>query len=84
MGLEQNAVPVVNDIDDENYPTDFLYVIENVETSPMNVNRCITGLQHCECKDDCSSMFCNCTRSSVQCWYDKVGVLLMKNHTIPF
>ena len=45
MGREANPIPVVNDTDDENYPTDFQYVKENVETSPMNVNRVITSLQ---------------------------------------
>ena len=73
MGKEQYGVPVVNDIDDGSYPTDFVYVIENIETTPMNVNRTITSLQHCVCRDDCSSLFCKCTRSSVQCWYDKVS-----------
>ncbi len=74
MGKEQYAVPVVNDVDEENYPVDFRYVMENVETTPMNVNRTITSLQHCDCRDDCASLFCRCTRSSVQCWYDKVRV----------
>ena len=74
MGKEQYGVPVVNDIDDGSYPTDFVYVIENIETTPMNVNRTITSLQHCLCRDDCSSLFCKCTRSSVQCWYDKVNL----------
>ena len=73
MGKEQYGVPVVNDIDDGSYPTDFVYVIENIETTLMNVNRTITSLQHCVCRDDCSSLFCKCTRSSVQCWYDKVS-----------
>ena len=46
-GREANPVPVVNDCDDENYPRDFLYVSENVETAPMNVNRTITSLRVC-------------------------------------
>ena len=37
-------MPVVNMVDDENYPTDFLYVVDCVETTPMNVNRLITSL----------------------------------------
>ena len=44
-GKEGNAMPVVNCADDENYPTDFLYVTDYVETTPMNVNRVITSLQ---------------------------------------
>ena len=45
MGRESNPIPVVNNIDDENYPQDFHYVTENVETSPMMVNRVISSLQ---------------------------------------
>ena len=30
--------------------------------------------QSCRCKDDCSSMYCVCGRSSVKCWYDKVSL----------
>ena len=45
FGRETHPIPVVNAIDDEQYPKDFLYVMENVETSPMNVNRVVTSLQ---------------------------------------
>ena len=45
MGREANPIPVVNDIDDENYPQDFHYIHENIETSPMSVNRVFTSLQ---------------------------------------
>lgn len=44
-GREANPVPVVNECDDENYPHDFLYVNENVETIPLNINRTITSLR---------------------------------------
>jgi euchromatic histone-lysine N-methyltransferase len=84
IGKESNPIPVVNDVDEENYPKDFVYVIENVETTPMNVNRCITSLQYCRCKDDCSTMFCVCGRNSVRCWYDKEGRLVKDfNHVEP-
>lgn len=45
MGRESNPVPVVNDVDGENYPQDFHYVADNCETSPMMVNRTISSLQ---------------------------------------
>ena len=45
MGREANAIPVVNCFDDVNYPQDFLYVADYVETSPINVNTVITSLQ---------------------------------------
>ncbi|KAK2158513.1 hypothetical protein LSH36_168g03024 [Paralvinella palmiformis] len=43
-GRDSTPMPVVNMVDDENYPTDFLYVVDCVETTPMNVNRLITSL----------------------------------------
>ena len=45
MGKESVPVPVVNGVDDENYPDDFLYVADNIETTPLNVNRVLTSLQ---------------------------------------
>ncbi|KAK6195050.1 hypothetical protein SNE40_000564 [Patella caerulea] len=73
LGRERNPIACVNAVDDESFPTDYLYIIENVETSPLNINRVITSLQSCRCKDDCSSMFCVCARSTIKCWYDKMG-----------
>ncbi|ELT88290.1 hypothetical protein CAPTEDRAFT_206547 [Capitella teleta] len=74
-GREANPVPVVNDCDDENYPNDFLYVQENVETVPLNINRTITSLRSCVCQGDCSSLHCVCGHSSIRCWYTKEGLL---------
>ncbi|XP_013071536.2 uncharacterized protein LOC106058626 isoform X1 [Biomphalaria glabrata] len=76
MGREKNPIACVNAEDNEACPTDYLYVTENVETSPLNVNYVITSLQSCRCKDDCSSMYCVCGHSSVRCWYDKMGRLV--------
>ncbi|BFZ20236.1 hypothetical protein BsWGS_23274 [Bradybaena similaris] len=76
MGREKNPVACVNSEDNEQCPVDYLYVTENVETSPLNINYVITSLQSCRCKDDCSSMYCVCGRSSIKCWYDKMGRLL--------
>ncbi|KAH9508779.1 Histone-lysine N-methyltransferase ehmt1 [Bulinus truncatus] len=75
MGREKNPIACVNAEDNEACPTDYLYVTENVETSPLNINYVITSLQSCRCKDDCSSMYCVCGRSSIKCWYDKMGRL---------
>ncbi|CAL1536745.1 unnamed protein product, partial [Lymnaea stagnalis] len=66
MGREKNPIACVNSEDNELCPTDYLYVIENVETSPLNINYVITSLQSCRCKDDCSSMYCVCGRSSIK------------------
>ncbi|XP_064649303.1 histone-lysine N-methyltransferase EHMT2-like [Lineus longissimus] len=76
FGKEKNPIPCVNGCDDEQIPKDYLYVMENIETSPMNINRCITSLQSCACEDDCSSHVCVCSRNSVRCWYDKEGHLI--------
>ncbi|RUS69889.1 hypothetical protein EGW08_022351 [Elysia chlorotica] len=76
MGREKNPIACVNSEDDEPCPTDFLYVTSNVETSWLNINSVITSLQSCRCKDDCSSMYCVCGRSSIRCWYDKMGRLI--------
>ena len=45
FGKEANPIPVVNGIDAEIYPQDFLYINKHVETSPMNVNTVINSLQ---------------------------------------
>ncbi|KAK7504462.1 hypothetical protein BaRGS_00004328 [Batillaria attramentaria] len=76
VGRERNPIACVNDTDDEPYPTDYLYVDHNVETQDLHINNVITSLQSCRCKDDCSSLYCVCARSSVRCWYDKFGRLL--------
>lgn len=76
VGREENPIACVNDVDDEPYPTDYLYVNHNVETQDLHINNVITSLQSCRCKDDCSSLYCVCARSSVKCWYDKFGRLL--------
>lgn len=44
-GKEQLAIQCVNAIDDEMPPLDFLYVTENCETMPINIDRTITSLQ---------------------------------------
>ncbi|KAL3872344.1 hypothetical protein ACJMK2_040274 [Sinanodonta woodiana] len=75
-GRENIPIPCVNAVDEELVPQDFQYVTDNVETSQLNINRVLGSLQSCHCKDDCSSMFCACGRSSVRCWYDKDAHLI--------
>jgi len=43
-GKEKVPIPVVNDADDCNYPTDFTYVTESVFTSHVPVNTTINSL----------------------------------------
>ncbi|XP_076836898.1 histone-lysine N-methyltransferase EHMT1 isoform X2 [Brachyhypopomus gauderio] len=75
-GYEKVPVPCVNAVDGEPCPDDYKYVPDNCVTSPMNIDKNITHLQYCVCKDDCSSATCMCGQLSLRCWYDKESRLL--------
>lgn len=75
-GKEFTPIPIVNGVDDEKPPTDYTYVAENCETSPLNIDRTISSLQSCKCEDDCTSDACFCATISYRCWYDNEGKLL--------
>uniref|UniRef100_A0A6Q2XAL7 Euchromatic histone-lysine N-methyltransferase 1b n=1 Tax=Esox lucius TaxID=8010 RepID=A0A6Q2XAL7_ESOLU len=75
-GYERVPVPCVNSVDCEPCPDNYKYVPANCVTSPMNIDKNITHLQYCVCKDDCSSSSCMCGQLSLRCWYDKDGRLL--------
>ncbi|CAK6965118.1 histone-lysine N-methyltransferase EHMT1 isoform X1 [Scomber scombrus] len=76
LGQERVPLPCVNSVDSEPYPDDYKYISENCVTSPMNIDRNITHLQYCVCKEDCSTSICMCGQLSLRCWYDKSGRLL--------
>uniref|UniRef100_A0A3Q1HDX2 Euchromatic histone-lysine N-methyltransferase 1b n=1 Tax=Anabas testudineus TaxID=64144 RepID=A0A3Q1HDX2_ANATE len=76
LGQESVPIPCVNSVDSEPYPDDYKYIPENCVTSPMNIDRNITHLQYCVCKEDCSASICMCGQLSLRCWYDKNGRLL--------
>ncbi|KAJ8379703.1 hypothetical protein SKAU_G00004810 [Synaphobranchus kaupii] len=76
QGYERIPVQCVNGVDSEPCPEDYKYIPESCVTSPMNIDRNITHLQYCACKDDCSSNSCMCGQLSLHCWYDKDGRLL--------
>ncbi|XP_051907028.1 histone-lysine N-methyltransferase EHMT1-like isoform X2 [Hippocampus zosterae] len=76
LGQERVPLPCVNAVDGEPYPDDYKYILENCVTSPMNIDRNITHLQYCVCKEDCSSSVCMCGQLSLRCWYDAGGCLL--------
>ncbi|XP_022063885.2 histone-lysine N-methyltransferase EHMT1 isoform X1 [Acanthochromis polyacanthus] len=76
LGQERVPIPCVNAVDSEPYPEDYKYIPENCVTSPMNIDRNITHLQYCICKEDCSASICMCGQLSLRCWYDKTGCLL--------
>jgi hypothetical protein len=44
-GKEYYQIQVVNGVDNEPYPIDFMYVTENCEASQINIDRTITSLQ---------------------------------------
>uniref|UniRef100_UPI0037E77919 histone-lysine N-methyltransferase EHMT1 isoform X2 n=1 Tax=Semicossyphus pulcher TaxID=241346 RepID=UPI0037E77919 len=76
LGQERVPIPCVNSVDSEPYPDGYKYIPENCVTSPMNIDRNITHLQYCVCKEDCSTSICMCGQLSLRCWYDKGGRLL--------
>ncbi|XP_077592922.1 histone-lysine N-methyltransferase EHMT1-like isoform X1 [Stigmatopora nigra] len=76
LGQERISLPCVNAVDSEPYPDDYKYILENCVTSPMNIDKNITHLQYCVCKEDCSSSLCMCGQLSLRCWYDTDGCLL--------
>ncbi|KAG8010868.1 Histone-lysine N-methyltransferase EHMT1, partial [Nibea albiflora] len=76
LGQESVPIPCVNSVDSEPYPDGYKYIPENCVTSPMNIDRNITHLQYCVCKEDCSTSICMCGQLSLRCWYDKAGRLL--------
>ncbi|KAM4635052.1 histone-lysine N-methyltransferase EHMT1 [Polymixia lowei] len=75
-GHERVPISCVNAVDSEAYPENYKYIPENCVTSPMNIDRNITHLQYCVCKEDCSASICMCGQLSLRCWYDKGGRLL--------
>ncbi|XP_024908759.1 histone-lysine N-methyltransferase EHMT1 isoform X2 [Cynoglossus semilaevis] len=74
-GYEAVPITCVNGVDSEPCPENFKYIPDNCVTSPVNINKDITHLQHCSCKDNCSSSNCVCGQLSLQCWYDSEGRL---------
>ncbi|ESO01305.1 hypothetical protein HELRODRAFT_82032, partial [Helobdella robusta] len=75
-GRELRPIMVINHVDDEVLPNDFIYISGYVETSPINVNKLVTSLKHCKCSDNCtSSSACSCSRASCKRWYDNSGRL---------
>uniref|UniRef100_A0A8C5B454 Euchromatic histone-lysine N-methyltransferase 1b n=1 Tax=Gadus morhua TaxID=8049 RepID=A0A8C5B454_GADMO len=75
-GHERVPIPCVNSEDGQTCPENYKYIPVNCVTSPMNIDRNITHLQYCVCKEDCSSSVCMCGQLSLRCWYDKAGRLL--------
>ncbi|XP_035496294.2 histone-lysine N-methyltransferase EHMT1a isoform X4 [Scophthalmus maximus] len=74
-GYEAAPIPCVNGVDSEPCPDNFKYIPDNCVTSPLNIDKDITHLQHCSCTDDCSSSTCMCGQLSLRCWYDSEGRL---------
>ncbi|XP_054628764.1 histone-lysine N-methyltransferase EHMT1a isoform X2 [Dunckerocampus dactyliophorus] len=74
-GYEAVPITCVNGVDSEPSPGNFKYLPDNCVTSPLNIDKDITHLQHCSCTDDCSSSTCMCGQLSLRCWYDSEGRL---------
>ncbi|XP_073322968.1 histone-lysine N-methyltransferase EHMT1a [Pagrus major] len=74
-GYEAVPITCVNGVDSEPCPESFKYIPDSCVTSPLNIDKDITHLQHCSCTDDCSSSTCVCGQLSLRCWYDSEGRL---------
>ncbi|XP_047236373.1 histone-lysine N-methyltransferase EHMT1a isoform X2 [Girardinichthys multiradiatus] len=74
-GYEAVPISCVNGVDSEPCPENFKYIPDNCLSSPLNIDKDITHLQHCSCTDDCSSSSCRCGQLSLRCWYDSEGRL---------
>uniref|UniRef100_A0A8C7URJ1 Euchromatic histone-lysine N-methyltransferase 1a n=1 Tax=Oncorhynchus mykiss TaxID=8022 RepID=A0A8C7URJ1_ONCMY len=74
-GYEAVPIACVNGVDSDSCPDNYKYVPDSCVTSPINIDKDITHLQHCVCTDDCSSNSCMCAQLSLRCWYDKEGRL---------
>ncbi|RVE68793.1 hypothetical protein OJAV_G00094980 [Oryzias javanicus] len=75
-GYEAVPITCVNGVDNEPCPDKLQdYVPESCVTSPLNIDKDITRLQHCGCADDCASSSCMCAQLSLRCWYDSDGRL---------
>ncbi|KAM9858924.1 histone-lysine N-methyltransferase EHMT1-like [Aulostomus maculatus] len=83
-GYEAIPITCVNGVDSEPCPENFKYIPESCVTSPLNIDKDITHLQHCSCTDNCSSSTCMCGQLSLRCWYDNEGRLPLDfNHHEP-
>ncbi|XP_008275253.1 histone-lysine N-methyltransferase EHMT1-like isoform X3 [Stegastes partitus] len=74
-GYEAVPITCVNGVDSEPCPENFKYIPDSCVTSPMNIDKDITHLQHCSCTDECLSSTCMCGQLSLRCWYDSEGRL---------
>ncbi|XP_058492535.1 histone-lysine N-methyltransferase EHMT1a isoform X2 [Solea solea] len=74
-GYEAVPITCVNGVDGEPCPENFKYIPDSCVTSPINIDKDITHLQHCSCTDNCSSSTCMCGQLSLRCWYDTDGRL---------
>jgi len=67
-GREATAITAVNVVDDADFPADFVYVADYVETMPIAVNRVITSLQVHWCNTIISLCHC-CLICTDHCRY---------------
>ena len=75
-GKEAIPITAINGEDLELGPSGYVYVKNNVITNPLPIDRNISKLQHCKCKDNCSSEeTCKCSEISLRSWYDSNSIL---------
>ena len=75
-GKETIPITAINGEDLELGPSGYVYVKNNVITNPLPIDRNIAKLQHCKCRDNCSSEeTCKCSEISLRSWYDSNSIL---------
>ena len=75
-GKETIPITAINGEDLELGPSGYVYVKNNVITNPLPIDRNISKLQHCKCKDNCSSEEnCKCSEISLRSWYDSNSII---------
>jgi len=76
-GQESFPIPVINEVDGEQIPSDFTYITHPVYSQEIVNNSEVAVLDHCDCIGDCSlnPSKCSCMSKTKGIPYDRYGRL---------
>jgi len=76
LGKEKIPVSCINEVDDEKFPQDFIYVVHPEESKNVSVKRGFSTVNPCKCVGSCTSE-CKCAKLSEKgkLWYSEDGLL---------
>ncbi|XP_066913327.1 histone-lysine N-methyltransferase EHMT2-like [Clytia hemisphaerica] len=76
MGKEKIPVSCLNEVDDESFPQDFIYVVHPEESKNVSVKRGFSTVSPCKCSGTCTAE-CKCVILSEKnkLWYSEDGIL---------